>query len=209
MITVVVGKPAERKTYFVHKDLLSTHSGYFKACLSSNAAWKEGEEKKVVLAEDNPGAFGTIVSWLYKESEALNIFNCAKNASNDVREPYKLADKLLMPAFKNDLMDKLRQQLLVEGLVVGPSHIKTIRDAGLAHSTLYNLSLRQCAWTMCNLPNIFSNLEGEQKPLKTDADVAQACLLAVQSCLVEKWIDPRLEIGCVYHDHSDGSKCEQ
>lgn len=207
MIAVTVGKEPNQVTRLVHKELLTAHSAYFNACLNRVSSWKEGEENKVLLEEDDPEAFNVVVSWLYKESTALAFLDSTDSLTYSMVGPYKLADKLMIPELKNALIDRLRQKLKVRDRLMGPDQLKKIRQADLLHSSLYEFSIRQFAWTYCKLPKILYQQKEQDDALDADLELARECLSMTQKFLVDGWEDPRMEKGCVYHDHSDGSEC--
>lgn len=62
MVSIYVGP--ERKHYVVHKRLLTSQSDYFDKAL--NGGFKEAEENKIHLEEDDPAAVGLLVGWLYR-----------------------------------------------------------------------------------------------------------------------------------------------
>jgi hypothetical protein len=62
VVSIYVGP--NRKHYVVHKQLLTSQSDYFDKAL--NGRFKEAEEGKIHLEEDDPAAVELLIGWLYR-----------------------------------------------------------------------------------------------------------------------------------------------
>jgi hypothetical protein len=61
LATVIVGE--EKKGFAVHEVLLTHYSDFFRAAL--NGKFKEAEEKRITLHDEEPVVFESFVHWLY------------------------------------------------------------------------------------------------------------------------------------------------
>jgi hypothetical protein len=59
VVYVYVGAAPDRKHYVVHKQLLTSQSDYFDKAL--NGKFREAEENKIDLEEDDPAAIGLMI----------------------------------------------------------------------------------------------------------------------------------------------------
>jgi hypothetical protein len=59
VVSVYVGASPDRKHYVVHKQLLTSQSDYFDKAL--NGKFREAEENKIDLEEDDPAAIGLMI----------------------------------------------------------------------------------------------------------------------------------------------------
>ncbi|PSN66888.1 hypothetical protein BS50DRAFT_634349 [Corynespora cassiicola Philippines] len=62
MVTIIVGKDSEQRTFHVHEGLLKHHSAYFRAALKNE--WEEGVTRTIKLPDDEPNIFAIYFSWL-------------------------------------------------------------------------------------------------------------------------------------------------
>jgi hypothetical protein len=62
-IRVNVGQAPDDKDYFVHQDLICPRSEFFKNAMKE--PWKEAQERKVDLSEEDPGTFALYLELLY------------------------------------------------------------------------------------------------------------------------------------------------
>ena len=65
-MTVLVGGQEPQQRFHLHKDLLCNVSEFFSAALTGN--FKEAEDGKITLPEQNPETFKYFVHWLYTGS---------------------------------------------------------------------------------------------------------------------------------------------
>ncbi|KAF1844021.1 uncharacterized protein K460DRAFT_357663 [Cucurbitaria berberidis CBS 394.84] len=70
-VKVIVDEGESSKSFFVHKDLITRRSGFFRKALNSygkdgSLQWLEGEEGSVKLPEDEPAVFGSYAQLLYQ-----------------------------------------------------------------------------------------------------------------------------------------------
>jgi hypothetical protein len=124
--TVLVGE--SRTKFIVHTNHLRKVP-FFRGCLDANMI--EKSEESVSLPEDIPEAFGCVVTWLYTGCLPSNIEALRKEAAtkanatqlNEYLEVYHLclytyvmAQKLLLEALQNKLMDIIRTTLLQKSI---------------------------------------------------------------------------------------------
>jgi hypothetical protein len=111
IVTLLIGP--EHTPYYLHRDFLMHHSGYFKKALAG--PWKEAEERVVTLSDVDVEPFDVLVHFLYtssipKDTAEWVKISKAKRWKIEVIElkVLVLADRFLMPellqAVNNDLV---------------------------------------------------------------------------------------------------------
>lgn len=103
---VDVGSYEERQTFDVHEDLLKAHSRFF--CAALNKEWKEGQERKVSLPEDDPEHFELSYHFLYTG----RIYS--KSAEQD---PHGVAAEEVLLAYLWTLGDKLNSSSFMDAIL--------------------------------------------------------------------------------------------
>jgi hypothetical protein len=63
LIRVNVGQAPDDKDFFVHQDLICPRSEFFKK--ATKDPWKEAQERKVDLSEEDPDTFALYLELLY------------------------------------------------------------------------------------------------------------------------------------------------
>ncbi|KAM3421531.1 hypothetical protein BST61_g1920 [Cercospora zeina] len=107
IITVAVGQGELPVEFHVHEDLLREHSGFFEAAL--NGQWKEAQERKIKLPEDNPDVVDVYVQWLYGGKIEAAVPEAARH-SGWMRSVfwaylYVFSDKIQDLSFANAVME--------------------------------------------------------------------------------------------------------
>jgi hypothetical protein len=114
-VTITVGALKKQAVFYVHENLLTQRSEYFKTCLQSS--FQEGHQRECLLKEDNPDAFEIFVQWLYlgkyKASEAIK----REDGGNEEAwyllhaHAYVLGNKLVASAFKRTVVETFARLL--------------------------------------------------------------------------------------------------
>lgn len=120
---------------------------------------------------------------------------------------YKLADKLIMPQLKNYLLDSLRKLWLEEEVYMPLEDIEKHCQTCVAGDKLYDFVLKQFVWVL-NIWTESADLESNVEGIFANAALMKDLLLTVREYNLNRWEDPRSVVGCHWHDHTDGSKCE-
>lgn len=102
MVFVDVG--AEQKRYAMHKGLLCSRSGYFKAALAGS--FREAEDQVVTLDDEEPETFRMFNAWLYtdvlvEDSDPLAI------SWSSLFNIYIFAEKRIIPLLQNAAIDAI------------------------------------------------------------------------------------------------------
>lgn len=102
MVFVDVG--AEQKRYAMHKGLLCSRSGYFKAALTGK--FREAEDQVVTLDDEEPETFRMFNAWLYtdvlvEDSDPLAI------SWSSMFNIYIFAEKRIIPLLQNAAIDAI------------------------------------------------------------------------------------------------------
>lgn len=96
MVEIVVGKNAA--VWHLHQALLCSTSRSFDAVI--NSLFREGREKKVVMADEDNAVFTLFVQWLY--TKAFSTVS-----SWELIRAYVLGDRLQAEGFRTTAMNKL------------------------------------------------------------------------------------------------------
>jgi hypothetical protein len=118
---VVVGSSSAIQTWSLPKALLSHYSGFLKAACTR--AFKERQDNRIFMPEDDPVVFGHFVEWMCKHaSEPPKLIDANSNSvygsfamllvfETERHHPYAaawiLGDKLMATDFKNYCMARL------------------------------------------------------------------------------------------------------
>jgi len=98
---VLIGPDQTR--FSVHKDVLCQRSSFFNAAFSGD--WKEKNERKIALPDDNEELFSKFLGWAYTDD--LDLGDEANERRTLAVPLYGFADKLGATALKNKIMDQL------------------------------------------------------------------------------------------------------
>ena len=204
VITILVGP--SKASYTLHKDLLCAHSPFFERCLGT--CFLERQKDQVELPEDSPEVFEHFINWVYRR---------------DVVEPtdqpslrlaihtYVFADKLCMPAFKNDVVTKIRAyhektSVHLDSLVLWRS-LEVPENLPLGQF-LYD----QAGFDLLRQPcKYFLRSEGSAKRGDVDSlaedhgPLVSDLLWVVLQAANQKYDDPAMRRGCHYHEHPEGN----
>ena len=100
--TINVGTEPNRKTFFIHTELLKAKVEYFRGALSNS--FRESMSNEVNLTEDNPNAFAIFVGWLYED-----FIDVLDNDAEALIETWVLGDKLVCPDLQDEAMAALKR----------------------------------------------------------------------------------------------------
>jgi hypothetical protein len=99
----------DESQHTLHKDLLCKKSPYFTA--AANDCWKEGQEGRVPLPNDDPAAFALYVQWVYRDrifsSQDMGDTGGNREEIDLLIEAFVLGEKLQDQNFKDAVIDSL------------------------------------------------------------------------------------------------------
>jgi hypothetical protein len=108
MVTVIVGKEQYKRTFAVHKSLISHYSTFFKNAFTSVLV--EGESQMMTLEDVDSSAFGLVIHWLYTQDlkggagdDAPSVFLLA--------HIWSLAGRFNIPQLQNTTMENFQARL--------------------------------------------------------------------------------------------------
>ncbi|KAL9092062.1 MAG: hypothetical protein Q9159_001061 [Coniocarpon cinnabarinum] len=211
VVRLNVGQGSHKKTYFVHKALLTHYSDYFNAMLN-NPFFIEGRDTKgyqtVNLDEEEPEVFDRAYHWLYNGSVLTNAEYQDYNFQMMLVELWLLADRRGMPALQNDALDAINRNSNVT---------KKLCEVVLIHR-LWNLSPRRSpvrSWLLEQFVGV-KNLEVLfNRPVPAHwnfppQDFVHALTLRQREVIRhgkrEEDKLKKLDI-CAFHEHRDGKGC--
>lgn len=107
-VEIHVGRGTNSSIFYVHQTVLCSRSPFFKSALASNSDWKERQEHRILLPDDDPTAFHLYIHWLYFHT--LPIIHGSADEDNepeylDLAKAYILGDKLLDYSFTDIIID--------------------------------------------------------------------------------------------------------
>ncbi|KAK1063220.1 hypothetical protein LTR74_009651 [Friedmanniomyces endolithicus] len=118
-ITVVVGPDDKNETFYLHEELVTTHSDFFAAAMHKD--WKEGQDRVIQLPEDDPNYFKMFASFIYTGS--AHSLEDGDHDRENLRDweyqclalAWGLGNKLICIAFQDAIVDALINELMTEG----------------------------------------------------------------------------------------------
>ncbi|KAI5206363.1 hypothetical protein E4T39_02519 [Aureobasidium subglaciale] len=179
LVTVEVG--AENKGFTIHKNLLCFYSDYFRGAFNGN--FKEANEKKMSLPDDNLGLF------------------CAGSdlQSRVLIKLWFFGDKYLAPAFQNLAMDCLVKRINENGLKTN------VVVNNIYNNTMSGSPLRRVVvdWQTYVINTTKEKLS--EWPMEALVDLA----VAQSNKRMDQYHIKRLPGGkCSYHVHAEGEYCQ-
>ena len=181
----------------MHKGLLCAVSGYSEAALQGG--FKEAEEQRIELPEEDPETIEHFQLWLYTKS-ILDTNESAQHTKYPILvDLYVFAESHLIPKLQNITIDTIIQKINIESNVprISAMYKNTIDGSPLrrliTHFTARNGILNKWSWDIGNEEKLCSSkeylrdvilalYEGKEKPQEQDC-----------------W-----KIRCDYHVHSEG-----
>ena len=104
MVEVVVGGHDEPEHIFhIHEGVLIKNSDFFKSALQPY--FTSGVQKKICLPDVSPDDFSTFAKWVYDKND-LDHGNYVEQAKS-----YVLAERLIAPALKKDLLQAFKSDI--------------------------------------------------------------------------------------------------
>ncbi len=101
---VFVDVGSEHQRYAIHKGLLCSRSGYFKAALTGN--FREAEDQVVTLDDEDPETFRRFNAWLYTDVLVEDADPGTRSWSS-LFNIYIFAEKRIIPLLQNTVIDSI------------------------------------------------------------------------------------------------------
>ncbi|KAJ4365521.1 hypothetical protein N0V83_008140 [Neocucurbitaria cava] len=101
-LKVVVGEEGNEEKFWVHQNILTSHSEFFKR--ATNGQWLESDERLVTLPEDRPDVFRLYLNLLYTKQIATKTWIT-------LCQIYVLAEKLQDTSAKDSAIDAMHAAL--------------------------------------------------------------------------------------------------
>ena len=112
VLTVTVGDGKNGKywkSFTVHRNLICSHSAFFRACCNGN--WIEAKDAEVELPAESPDTFEVYLQWLYAGQAPMQymdeLYGPPPGPANSYVNLYCLGDRLQDPSFKNVIVNRL------------------------------------------------------------------------------------------------------
>ena len=101
-----------KQTFYVHRDLISFYSGYFKAAL--NGGFAEAKTGVIELKSEEPPVFEGFINWLYTQKARKD--KITKGNSREyllsIAKLWIFADRREIPLLMNEMVDCLQQSVV-------------------------------------------------------------------------------------------------
>jgi len=195
-VSIVVG--AEKRLFAIHKGLLCSVSDYFRAALDGN--FKEAEEQKIELLEDDPKVVARFQLWLYSgkvidEGEDTTALDYPMLVNI-----YVFAETRRILSLQNHLVDTIIRKSVREHFNLRPS------DGDMYSNTTTSSPLRKLAVHMAahngGLVNPSWDLDGYPKEFLVSLVLALHRKAELGKNPSPKWI--LWEDRCDFHVHAQG-----
>lgn len=110
--TIKVGVRPNRKTFHVHRDILSFYSGYCKAALCGGFA--ETYTGVIKFETEEPTVFEGFIKWLYTNKHRANKITKANAVEYymSIVKLWSFADRKDVPLLMNEMVDLLHQSMI-------------------------------------------------------------------------------------------------
>ena len=122
--------------YNLHRSLLCERCPYFKGCF--DGPFKETEDKKTALKEENPDDFDEVLRWMYRGIVSRPQYGEIDDMS--LINAYILADRLCMEELKNSIVTTL-YHFYTGNYITTTGGITTLAEKGLADCELRSFLL--------------------------------------------------------------------
>lgn len=205
-IEVLVGE--ERQSFSIHHKLLVAKCPYLETRLKD--AWNHTKDEPIILEDIDSSGFEVVVDWMYLGQLPSHLSGDASSETSDTiaTKAYKVADRLVMPALQNDLMDCMLTELRDKQEQYTFKKIFGVVELELSHTPLYDMVLRSSVKCMCEdddeaTKSIETSLERLEKYPWVLVDV----IVSSQKYRRDPWEYVELENWCDYHIHPDGERC--
>lgn len=206
LMDVCVGK--NKRTWSLHRNLLSYHSAWFKEQIKEEVKGKGG---KVDLFDDDPRAFELLVKWLY-QGRIDNVSAMSIDKKWDYayacQQLYILCEKINLPQLKNIAIDQFRKGCYEAGLVPGPEEMAPVYQKLPAFSSFRKLVSRIAARQIMD-PDSECDASVYRECFSINPDFAIDVINEIKGrsggALFD---DPTAEEGCEYHEHPLGQRCD-
>ncbi|KAK5674885.1 hypothetical protein LTS10_012297 [Elasticomyces elasticus] len=212
--TVDIYVGPERRHWSLHRNLLCHHSSFFETEFEGHEVPKGDKdgENKLELPEDDAKGFELLVKWLYQgQLEDSSVLTEEEKYDYAVacHKLYMLCDKFDMIHLKNLAMDLYRANLNAAQLVPDADEINEIYRSSPAESP-YRALMTNIAARQIMDPDVDKDAASYRKCFQDNPDFAVEMVNAIRYMSGGMLFDDPTELGeCEYHDHSDGSTCQQ
>lgn len=99
---------------------------------------------------EGPTAFETVLAWLYRYPETFDTLRKSTNPFTTVIPICCLADKLIMPRLKNDIMDEIQGIAKQKNIVAIPDDVLAVfTSAPMGDTRLGRFFMELFVWAYC------------------------------------------------------------
>ncbi|KAF2473356.1 uncharacterized protein BDR25DRAFT_167467, partial [Lindgomyces ingoldianus] len=99
-----------QRTWFLKRSLLCQHSNFFRAACYGQ--WEEGNENRIILADEDPRVFADFVDFMQSNIYSLNTLIEGFNMVPSHAKAWVLGDKLGALSFRTAALHKLHQYFI-------------------------------------------------------------------------------------------------
>lgn len=200
IVTIFVGP--ENREFKIHKKLLSSQCAVFDRMF--NGAFQEGVTQTATLPEDDVGAFGCFLTWLYQDKLKPEVFNDCETMIS----LFAFAEKYGIVRLMDHFMDTLVHRDKHGNAGPASSNALAIYASTHDHSRFRLYVSRMLAFTLDSLPDKDSARSKEIRDAFTkNADLMMDFLGHYRGMRGELLEDPREVPACDYHQHGKDEPC--
>ncbi|KAK3676223.1 hypothetical protein LTR78_003973 [Recurvomyces mirabilis] len=203
IIELKVGQHPNIKSFFVHKDLITFFSGFFRAAICGNFA--EAASGVVNLPTEDADTVAAFISLLY--FRILPVSSGETSKFWPICTLWILADRWETPIMANALIDHMRDQAVT--LWIHPSNLLNL----MYENALESPGLRRFATMVVVAVLSNKKLKEMQETFEWSSDVRLGILQELLSHGTDRKLVGREELAmldlCQYHQHKEGVRCSK
>jgi hypothetical protein len=173
-----------------------------------NGGFKEAKEFKADFPDDSVTSFDVLVAWVYTGQIREYSVLPDKSTSFDIRQFYKLTDKLCLFGLADKVMDILRSHQTRNTELESYNQCQANYQSTALGSPLRRFSLDSMLYSFLKVRNLKLWSSEELKRLTDqDEDLRHDFLEALYAVAAGDVEDPRKKDNCAYHHHSRDEPC--
>ncbi|KAM0716544.1 hypothetical protein Q7P37_007989 [Cladosporium fusiforme] len=198
MATIEVGREEQKRTFYVHKGLLSFYSGYFRAGL--NGSWTESGTGHFKLEDEEVDVFERFVLWLYARKIEDNTL---KSSSNVIIRLWLFADRRDIPLLMNEMINRLKRNIVETWSL--PTHSLDLVYENTLPGSLLRRMIIDAMSKICGR-SMLVHEEFDRWPKEALWDLTTSLVPFPRPALMSKEQYNSTDM-CPYHVHEDGNRC--
>lgn len=158
---------------------------------------------------EDPTAFETVLAWLYRYSETFDSLRKSTNPFTAIIPIWCLADKLIMPRLKDDIMDEIQGIAKQRKMVAIPDDVLAVfTSAPMGDTRLGHFYMELFVWAYCTHPGRWSPSIICTNAMIAQPSIVAACFHLIHLFRICGYADPRTKPRCSLHNHDLVAECD-